>query len=159
MNDKPTPEETLVWQRRLASQANNRAWTLAEALQRTPAEDEEMLQAAHAAMYLWNMAGNDRNRALAALLVAHACALLGMGEPAARFLAKSQSLTMPDGAAPWEVALVHAVVANVAAVNADGPAHRLHYRKAHELVAQLPDPEDRSILEATLRVLPRPTQP
>mgnify|MGYP001347608528 CR=1 FL=1 len=50
MSDKPTPEETAIWQRRLAGQANNRAWALAEALTRTAEEDEEMLQAAHAAM-------------------------------------------------------------------------------------------------------------
>ena len=46
---KPTPEETARWQRRLAGQANNHAWQLAEQATRTPAEGELMLQAAHAA--------------------------------------------------------------------------------------------------------------
>ena len=49
MNPQPSAEETALWQRRLASQANNRAWALADAPLRTPEEDEEMLQAAHAA--------------------------------------------------------------------------------------------------------------
>ena len=49
MAERPSPEEVAVWQKRLASQANNRAWALAEALHRSPEEDEEMLQAAHAA--------------------------------------------------------------------------------------------------------------
>ena len=44
---KPTPEETAIWQKRLASQANNRAWTLADQSSRTPEEDEQLLQAAH----------------------------------------------------------------------------------------------------------------
>jgi hypothetical protein len=44
MSQKPTPEETTNWQRRLASQANNRAWSLSESLVRTPEEDDEMLQ-------------------------------------------------------------------------------------------------------------------
>jgi len=48
--EKPPPEDVALWQRRLASQANNRAWTLAETLSRSPDEDEEMLQAACAAM-------------------------------------------------------------------------------------------------------------
>jgi len=90
MTEKPTPEETALWQRRLASQANNRAWTLSEAISRTPEEDEEMLQAAHAAMHFWKIVG--------------------------------------------------------------------HYDKAIELVARLPDPDDRKILEATLRVLPVPSE-
>jgi len=51
MDEKPTPEEAARWQRRLASQANNRAWSLSESVSRTAEEDEEMLQAAHAAMY------------------------------------------------------------------------------------------------------------
>jgi predicted solute-binding protein len=156
MNDKPPTDETVLWQRRLASQANNRAWMLAESSQRTPQEDEEMLQAAHAAMHFWKIVGNDTNRAHAALLVAHACALLGMGESAARFLAQAQPVLMTDTAAPWEVALAHAVTANVAAANSDATAHRQHYDLAHERVARLPNPEDRSILEATLAVVPRP---
>jgi ferric-dicitrate binding protein FerR (iron transport regulator) len=88
MSEKPSPEEAALWRRRLASQANNRAWTLAESLSRTPDEDEEMLQAAHAAMYFWKIVGNSRNQAHAAQLVAHVYALLGQAEPAKYFQAK-----------------------------------------------------------------------
>jgi hypothetical protein len=158
MDDKPTPEETAKWQRRLASQANNRAWTLAEAASRTPEQDEEMLQAAHAAMHFWKIVGNDNNRAHAAQLVAHVYALLHLPGPAAHFLAKSQPIFLSDGAEAWEVALAHAVAANVAAAKKDAAAHREHYAKAIELVAKLPDPEDRKILEPTLRVLPAPSK-
>jgi len=156
MDERPTPEETALWQRRLASQPNNRAWTLAEAVSRTPEEDEEMLQAAHAAMHFWKIVGNDNNRAHAAQLVAHVYALLGLPGPAAHYLAKSQKVFFSDGAEPWEVALAHAVSANVAAAEQDAGAHREHYAKAFELVAKRPDPKTRKILEATLRVLPAP---
>jgi hypothetical protein len=157
MDDKPTPEETAKWQRRLASQANNRAWTLAETASRTPEQDEEMLQAAHAAMHFWKIVGNDNNRAHAAQLVAHVYALLELPGPAAHFLAKSQPILLSEGAEAWEVALAHAVAANVAAAKKDAAAHREHYAKAFDLVAKLPDPEDRKILEPTLRVLPVPS--
>jgi hypothetical protein len=70
MTNKPTPEDVALWQRRLASQANNRAWTLAEALHRSPEEDEEMLHAAHAAMYFWSMVGEPSHHAHAAQLLA-----------------------------------------------------------------------------------------
>ena len=76
MAEKPTPEDVALWQRRLASQANNRAWTLAEALSRSPEEDDEMLQAACAAMYFWRIVGNPGNQARAAQLLAHVYALL-----------------------------------------------------------------------------------
>jgi hypothetical protein len=53
MSEKSSPDEAVIWQRRLACHANNRAWTLSESLSRTPDVDEEMLQAAQAAMYFW----------------------------------------------------------------------------------------------------------
>jgi len=128
-------------------------------LSRTPEENEEMLQAAHAAMHFWKIVGTDNNRAHAALLVSHAYALLGLASPAEHYQAKWQALLAVDKAEPWEVALAHAVAANVAAAKNDAKAHRALYLEAFARVAQLPDPEDRSILEATLRVLPKPKEP
>lgn len=156
MSETPTPEDTALWQRRLASQANNRAWSLAESPSRTAEEDEEMLQAAHAAMYFWKIVGNDNNKAHAAQLVAHAYATLKLPKPAAYYLARSQPVFLSDQAAPWERALAHAVAANVAAAAGDRVLHQAHYREAAHQVAALPDAQDRAILEATLRVLPVP---
>jgi hypothetical protein len=46
MPDKPTPDEIALWQRRLASQANNRAWTLAELTEQLPnPQDRKILEA------------------------------------------------------------------------------------------------------------------
>lgn len=159
MSDKPTAEETAGWQRRLASQANNRAWTLSESSARTADEDEEMLQAAHAAMYFWKIVGNTSNHAHAAQLLAHVYALLGLGHPAKHYLAKSQPFFFEGGVEDWELAMAHAVAANVAAANREFQAHREHYSRAASLIAALPDSEDRSILGATLRVIPVPQTP
>lgn len=156
MPESPKPEEVAAWQRRLASQANNRAWSLTENPDRTPEEDEEMLHAAHAAMYFWTIVGDRNNKAHAAQLVAHVYARLGLPGPASHYFAKSEPVFFADSAEPWEKALAHAVAASVAAARQDAPAHLAHYRKAVERVAALPDPEERSILEATLRVLPVP---
>lgn len=158
MGEKPSPEKTALWQQRLASQANNRAWAFAEATSRTPDEEEEMLQAAHAAMYFWKIVGNDNNRAHAVQLLAHVYAFLGLSNPAAHFLAKSQPMLLSEQAEAWEVALAHAVAANVAAAKNNSQTHRIHYHKAFELVSQLPNAEDRKVLEATLRVLPKPAE-
>ena len=156
MSDKPTPEEMALWQRRLASQANNRAWSLSEKPSRTSEENEEMLQGAHTAMYLWKIVGNDNNKAHAAQLLAHVYATLKLGRPAAYYLAKSEPVFLAVTAAPWERALAHAVAANVAAANGDEALHREHFQTASEQVAALPDPEERAMLEATLGALPPP---
>lgn len=152
----PTPEETATWQKRLAAQANNRAWTLAESLTRTPEEDEEMLQAAHAAMYFWKIVGDAGNRAHAAQLVAHVYALLGLPSPARHYLKQSLPYFLDRECAPWEKAFAHAVAANVAAAAGEHESHARHYREAEQWVAALTGAEDREILGATMRVIPVP---
>ncbi|WP_374666469.1 hypothetical protein [Ramlibacter sp.] len=156
MSDKPTPEEVALWQRRLAGQANNRAWQLSEQQSRTAEEDEEMLQAAHAAMFFWKIVGKEKNKAHAAQLLAHVYASLRLPNPAAHYMAQSAPVLLSDAAEPWERALAHAVAANVAAAQGDRAQHEAHFQEAVAQVAALPDPEDRAILEATLRVLPVP---
>ena len=156
---QPTPEETARWQRRLAGQANNHAWSLAEQASRTPPQDQQMLQAAHAAAYFWGLVGDASQRAHAALLLAHAYATLRLPEPAAHYFAQAEPHFADAAAAPWERALLEAVATNLAAARQDAAAHRLHYRQASEQITALPDPQDRAVLEPTLRVLPVPDAP
>ena len=156
MSDKPTPEEAATWQRRLASQANNRAWALSESTARSPEEDEEMLQAAHAAMYFWKIVGTPNHRAHAAQLLAHVYALLKLPNPAHHYLGQSQPFFTRGDCAPWELALAHAVAANVAAAAGQHQMHGVYYNRAQQLIAGLTDAEDRQLLDATLRVVPAP---
>ena len=156
MSNAPTAEETATWQKRLASQANNRAWTLAESTSRSRAEDEEILQAAHAAMYFWKIVGDASNRAHAAQLLAHAYALLKLPNPARHYLKQSQPFFLERPSKPWEQAFAHAIAANVAAASGNAISHAKHYGEAERLVAALVDDEEREILQGTMRVIPRP---
>ncbi|HCR54266.1 MAG TPA: hypothetical protein DIW27_07620 [Cytophagales bacterium] len=156
MSDGHTQEDTALWQRRLASQANNRAWALAELPERTADQDEEMLQAAHAAMYFWKIVGNPSNRAHAALLLAHVYALNNLPNPAKHYLKQCQSVFLDRDCESWEKAFVHAISANVAAAAQETEEHMRHYQEAERLIASLQDEEDRKILNATMRVIPAP---
>jgi hypothetical protein len=109
-------------------------------------------------MYLWKIVGNARNHAHAALLLAHAYALLGLGNPAKHYLAKASPVFFGEGAEPSELAIAHAVAANVAAAVGDSGAHVTHYAEAERLIAALPGAEDRNLLGATLRVVPVPAK-
>ena len=115
-----------------------------------------MLQAAHAAMYLWKLVGTAGNRAHAAQLVAHVYALLKLPNPARHFLAQSEPLFLEQDCEPWERACAFAVKASVAAAAGQSEAHASSYREAERLIAALPDPQDRDILNATLHVVPKP---
>jgi len=156
MTEKPSPEEVVHWQRRLASQANNRAWSISEQPARTAAEDEEMLDAAHAAMYFWSIVGNANNQAHAAQLLAHTYAMVKQPKRASQYLDKCLPVLAGESAKPWERALAHAVAANVASAGGNSQDHTRHYQEATRLTAALENAEERAIIEATLRVLPVP---
>ena len=156
MTERPNPEEVALWQRRLASSANNRAWVLAETLSRTPEADEEMLHAAHAAMYFWKIVGKPGNLAHAALLLAHVYALLKLPKPAAHYLSQSLPYFLQTDSGPSELAFAHAIAANVACADGNAETHSRHYSQALVAAAQVVNPEERRIFEATLRVIPAP---
>jgi hypothetical protein len=156
MAEKPIPEDFVLWQKRLAAQANNRAWTLAEMLHRSPEEDEEMLHAAHAAMYFWKIVGKPSSHAHAAQLLAHVYALLKLPGPAAQYLSKSLPHFTQRDCAPWELAFAHAVAANVASAEGNAAAYASHYSEAEAVAAQITDPETREMFNATLRVVSVP---
>jgi hypothetical protein len=152
-----SPEELKRWQRRLAAQANNRAWRLSELPERTPEQEEEMLHAAHAAMHFWNIVGNAGNHAHAAQLLAHVYALLRAPDRAAHYLSRSEPFFLGNDCAPWEKACAFAVKASVAAAAGQSRDHASSYAEAERRIAELPEPEEREILQATLRVVPKPS--
>lgn len=154
MTTAENPEETQKWHRRFASRANNRAWSLSEAQTRSAAEDEDMLQAAHTAMYHWKIVGNDSERAHAAQLLAHVYALQHLPQPAQHYHQLCISSFFDNACAPWEKALAHAVAANVAASAGDVAAHRQHLSQAQSLTAALENAEEREIVAGTLAVVP-----
>ena len=156
MADTQSSEEIALWQKRLAAQANNSARRLSESLSRSPQEDEEMLQAAHASMYLWKIVGNVGNRAHAVQLTAHVYALLKSPDSAKHYFAQAEPFFLEQDCEPWERACAFVVKASVAVAASESEAHENSYREAERLISALPDPEDRKILHASLRVVPKP---
>jgi hypothetical protein len=155
---QPSPEELATWQRRIAARANNKAWELSEKLNRTPAEDQEMLHAAHAAMHLWSIVGNESNKAHAEQLLAHVYALLGDATLAAKYLQVPSAFFASGQCEAWEFAMCRTIAANVAACAGDANRHQSQYEEAASLIEALESSEDREILLTTLRIVPVPKE-
>ena len=93
------------WHKRFAARCNNRAWDLASR-ERTPAEDREMLDAAHASAWHWAQVGSELNRMRATMLLADVHAELGMGSVGAgasraRCTATSSARDTTTGSSRW----------------------------------------------------------
>jgi hypothetical protein len=156
MNATLNPDDQAAWLRKLGAAANNRGWTLTEQLTRTPEEDQEMLNAAHASVHLWRTIGKEKNFALGHLLLGQVHALLGNPTYAMNYANLAYDYFIAKESDPWEVAIVHAVLANAAHCAGLTVLHESHYKTAEQLIAALSDQEDRDILLATLRVVPKP---
>ncbi len=83
--------------RRFAVELNNLAWDLLETPNRTPADDERMIHAAHAACFHWLEVGGPLNHLRAECLLATAYASVGLGEAALRHAERCMALSNEAG--------------------------------------------------------------
>ncbi len=91
--------------RRSAAAANNRAWELSVQT-RSVAEDQEMLDAAHASAWHWAKVGTELNRMRATMLLAEVHALLGLGPSALAYAHEMRRYFLGIQASDWELAFV-----------------------------------------------------
>jgi len=154
-DERPDDEALRRARRRLAAEANNRGWTLAEQTSRTPREDGEMLDAAHASRHLWAPIGTAETAAYAELLLGQVHALLGHGTQALAHARAAHGLLSRPDRSDWERAFAHAVLAHAAHVAGDRAQHAREHAAAVAQAAVL-EGEDRRIFDATFVTIPAP---
>ena len=155
MPHQPDTTDPHSWHRYYAMDCNNRAWSLA-VQDRTTADDEEMLNAAHASAYHWNVVGDEIHRIRAKMLLAEVHALLGLGETAMRHADEMRDYLLDRDAPDWEIAFVHTVHAHAAAAVGDADQHQSSYEAAEQAIEAIEDPEDRRIVLETFDQVPAP---
>jgi hypothetical protein len=155
VDDAKSSDEATVWHRRFAVACNNRAWDLSEQI-RGSAEDEEMLNAAHASAWHWARVGSELNRMRATLLLAEVHALLGLGQSALAYAEKMRTYFLGSESPDWEVAFVHAVHAHAASAAGDAGKHRASYDLAAEAIEAITNEEQKRNLVSTFNHVPKP---
>ena len=155
MNEAKAPEEATAWHRRFAAAANNRAWDLSERI-RTPAEDQEMLTAAHTSAWHWTKVGSELNRMRATMLLAEVHALLGFGQSALAYAEEMREYFMRVGAPDWEAAFVHVVHAHAASAAGEIEKHRASYTLAAAAIEAVSNEEERRMVAGTFSHVPKP---
>jgi hypothetical protein len=151
-----SPEEITRSHRWLAVECNNLAWDLSNRADRTPAQDDEMRNAAHASAFHWAAVGTELNRARADMLLGRVYAALGVGDAAVAYARRSFDYLVAHDPPDWEIAFAHAILAHAAFSARDAASHTRNYEKAKELGDAIADPEDRRIFFATFNAIPGP---
>jgi hypothetical protein len=149
-------EEATAWHRRFAAAANNRAWDLSEQPTRNPAEDEEMLNAAHASAWHWAKVGSELNRMRATMLLAEVHALLGFGHSAMAYAEEMRAYFLGVQSPASEVAFVHAVHAHAASAAGETEKHRASYGLALAAIEGVSSEEEQRIVARTFSRVPKP---
>ena len=155
MTQPPEPADSQSWHKRFAVSCNNRAWALSTQL-RTPQQDREMLDAAHASAWHWAQIGTELNRMRATMLLAEVHALLGNGPSSFSFAQEMRSYFLGRDSPDWEVAFVHAIYAHAAYATGRFEAHRAAYDQAAAALEAVVDEEDRKIVSKTFAQVPAP---
>lgn len=153
-----TQELDAAAHRRLGVDLFNRVWTLIEKADRTPAEADEMIHAAHASRFHWSKAGTAANLGRGEWQIARVYSVLGRGEPArwhaARCLAYVEAAVAAGEADDWDLPAAYEGMARAAAVAGERAEAASWRDRAREALAQVADPADREVVEGDLATLP-----
>ncbi len=139
--------------RQLAKDLFNRVWALLEQEQRTPAEDDEMLHAAHASRYHWGEVGEPVNLARGEWQCSRVYAVLGRAEPALWHGRRCLDLCDEHGIGDFDLAYSYEALARAHRVAGQVPEAEAYERLAFEAAERILDLEDREHFRRDLATL------
>ncbi|HSB89818.1 MAG TPA: hypothetical protein VLD63_07310 [Anaerolineales bacterium] len=130
-----------------AKKINGEVWELLGKKDRSPAEDERMVHAAHASLYHWLYAGTGINHQRGEWLIARVHILLGDPVLAERHTRRCLELTDEHAAEmqDFDFAFAHELAARTAALTGDRARAAMFIEKARQAGAAIADPEDRKV--------------
>ena len=138
-----------------AVELNNIAWDLLEAPRRSPADNERMIHAAHAACYHWLEAGNLLNHLRAQCLLATAYSKAGLPEAAVRHA--DRCLALSDEAGETQTAFDRAAAHGCASLAYSFAGRSADARAEYEMAAaaKFDDPGELAVFQ---RLYPAPRE-
>lgn len=141
MADDPIPVDKQV-HRKLAVDLFNFTWTLLDKPDRSPAEDDQMVHAAHASRYHWSQAGTAVNLARGEWQVSRVYAVLKRAEPALYHARRCLEICEQESIGDFDLAYAYEALAraHLAAGELERSAHfRALAAAAGEKIAEQDD--------------------
>ena len=134
----------------------NHVWTLLENADRTPAETDEMIHAAHASRFHWSRAEGSEpvNLARGEWQCSRVYAVLGRGEPALWHARRCLAINEANGNGDWDIASAYEAMARASGVAGDFDAAAEWKAKAAAALDGIADQDDRDVIEGDLATLP-----
>ncbi|HEY9476696.1 MAG TPA: hypothetical protein VIS06_22960 [Mycobacteriales bacterium] len=147
------PDAGAAGERRLAAGLFNRVWELLDRTERTPAEDDEMVNAAHASRYFWGRVGTPVNVARGEWQCARVYAALGRAEPALHHARRCLDVCDRHDLGDFDLACAHEALARASRVAGREADTRRHVALGLEAAGRITDPDDARIVLTDLTEL------
>jgi hypothetical protein len=146
MSTDPTYTQAEV-HRYFAQECNQHVWRLVAKSERTPDEDAEMLDAAHASLFHWRYAGTGVHQQRGEWLISHVYSLMGIGDEALRHAEHCLALTATHQGEieDFDVAYAYLGMARAHAILGNETDARKYLALAERAGEAIADEEDRSI--------------
>jgi len=139
--------------RHFAAATFNETWDLLDKADRTPAEAERMVHAAHASRYHWEQVGDAGNLAVGEWQLARVYATLGRFEPGWHHAQRGLALCGEHGLSPFLSGEAHEAAARLAALQGDRARADSHLATGRALLAEVADEDERGILAGDLEAV------
>ena len=136
--------------RQVAVDLFNHVWTLIETPDRTTAQDDEMLHAAHASRYHWGLVGKPVNLARGEWQCSRVYAMLGRGEPATHHGRRCLEICQAEDLGDFDLAFAYEALARAHALAGDSEAAAKYLTQAAQAGTNIADQEDRTHFEGEL---------
>ena len=154
MPETSTTELDPATRRSLASATFNRVWELLERGDRTTADDDELVDTAHASRWLWGSVGTPLQHAIGDWQISRVYSTLGRSEPAVHPARRSLAEARTVEGEPWLLASAYEGLARAYAVAGDRAAAAEWKAKAIAQLELVQDADDREIVEQDIATLP-----
>jgi len=128
----------------------NLVWTFLNKPDRTIAENDTMLHAAHASRYHWGEVGTEVNLARGEWQIARVYAILGRSEPALYHAGRCLAICQENNIGDWDLAFAYEAVTRAWAVAGDASEYARYDKLAREAAEQIVEAEDKKMVLADL---------
>ena len=143
-------EQHLRWAKALF----NDVWRLMDLADRTPEQDDQMINQAHASTYHWSQVGTPANAARGQWQCSRVYCVLGRAEPALFHAQRVLDICRREGIGDWDLAYAYEALARASAVAGDRDQARTWLEQARAAGVAITDAEDRELLLADLATIP-----
>ncbi len=139
----------------------NHVWMLLEKADRTPADVDQMIHAAHASRFHWSRAEGvePANLARGEWQCSRVYAVLGRAEPALWHAERCREILEANGVADFDIAAAYEALARAHAFAGDTAGAAQWKARAVAALDGITDAEDREVIENDLATLPIPDRP